>query len=220
MAARPVTDSMTSEADLRAELAELAKRCRAAEQRAAAAEKKAEVMADEMAELRERLARQEASATELSFFGDSEPNHAAPEPTLGLGRDGTDPRVTSLVLAATAVVSGMVTLLAFFNGNLMRPFGLGMLALTIGLAWAAARTRVEPVQVSISNGVVYGASGGTTYRFDLKSDGTQIDMTGEPGDAYWQVRFMRRHMEPFVVDADMVEPHGFVTQLRHYRPSL
>ncbi|WP_181407607.1 hypothetical protein [Nocardioides sambongensis] len=45
-------------------------------------------------------------------------------------------------------------------------------------------------------------------------------MIGRPGDSGWQVRFRRRGLDPYVVDASMVDPHAFVRQLREWRPEL
>lgn len=192
-------------ASLRAERDALARRCEQAEQRV-------RDLTAEVAALREQAA-QRPTASDLSFF-------ASDDAGAGLGRDGSDPRVVPLVLGAIAVVSAMVTLLALLNGTLDSPFGVVMIALTVGLAYAAARTRVPASQVTVTEGVVHAEKDGSTYRFDLRSDATRIEVVGEPGDAYWQVRFLRRAMDPLVVDAEMVDPHSFMAQLREHRPTL
>ena len=205
------------EEELLAELDEMARRCVAAEKHAEAAERRAEAAENRTAELDEEVTRlrgELASSAEPASMGFFEGEEAT------AGGDGSDPRVVPLVLGATAVVSAMVTLLAFVNGNLFTTFGVVMIALTIGLAIAAARTKVPPVEVTMSNGVVYAQRDGSSYRFDLRNDSTRVEMDGQPGDSYWQVRFLRRHMDPLVVDADMVDAAPFVAQLREYRPSL
>lgn len=134
--------------------------------------------------------------------------------------DGSDPRVLSFVLGATSVVAGMVTLLALINGNLFSIFGAVMVLVTLGLGWAAARTRVVPVEVSVLRGIVYVEQGETTHRFDIRKPETKVEVTGQPGDAAWSVRFLRRGLEPFVVDASMVDPDTFLHQMREFRPEL
>ncbi len=124
------------------------------------------------------------------------------------------------MFGATAVVAAMVALLALLNGNLFTPFGVVMVLITIGLAIAAAKTRVTPTEVTVTRGVVYVERAGTTYRFDLRADATQVDVDGRPGDPGWQVRFARRGMDPFVIDAGMVDPASFLAQLREHRPAL
>ena len=205
-----------------ADAAELARRTADAERRAADAERRAaeaERRAQEAEEEADRLAAEVAdlrAANEpFSIFGDADPDDAA-----GPHHDGTDPQVVPLALGATAVVGAMVALLALLNGNLFTPFGLVILALTCALAYAATRARPQPVEVNVTRGIVYAEHKGTTYRFDLHSDATHVEMVGQPGDAYWQVKFLRRNMDPFVVDTDMVDPASFVAQLREYRPSL
>jgi hypothetical protein len=155
-----------------------------------------------------------AAAEPMSIFDGAETRSA------GLATDGSDPRVLSMILAATSVVAGMVALLALFNGNLSTTFGYAMVVTTVILAWAALRTRVMATQVSMSNGVVYIEKGETSYRFDVKHQGTLIDMVGQPGDNYWQVQFHRKGMDDYVIDADMVDAEEFVRQLREYRPNL
>lgn len=182
--------------------------------RLAEAETQVERLTAELAEAHAQLAgRDEGTSDRLSLF-DGEPR---PGELVG---DGSDPRVLSLILGATAVVAGMVTLLALLNGKLGTPFGFIIVALTVGLAWAAARTRVQPIEIHVARGVVYAEQGETSYRFDLRRPETAVEMTGQPGQPGWSVRFPRRHLEPFVVDGSMVDAADFVEKLREYRPEL
>jgi hypothetical protein len=217
MSEAPVPGSATG-----ADAGELARRAADAERRAIDAERRAQDAERRAADAEGEVARLAAEVAELraanepiSIFGDADSADAA-----DLRSDGTDPRVVPLALGATAVVGAMVALLALLNGNLFTPFGLVILALTCGLAYAATRARPQPVEVSVTRGIVYAEHKGTTYRFDLNSEATHVEMVGQPGDAYWQVKFLRRNMDPFVVDTDMVDPASFVAQLREYRPSL
>jgi len=193
---------------LRTERDDLLRRCEAAEGQVAA-------LTRELAAARERVAQLEADDGSLSLFeGDPGPGSDR------LTGDGSDPRILSLVLGATAVVAAMVALLALLNGKIATPFGVVMIALTIGLAWGAARTRVVPVEVSVVRGIVYVEQGETTYRFDLRKPGTQVEVSGRPGESGWAVRFPRRNLDPFVVDGSMVDAADFTRQLREYRPEL
>lgn len=134
--------------------------------------------------------------------------------------DGSDPRVLSLILSATAVVAAMVAVLALINGTLISPFGLIIVLLTLGLAWGAIRTRVVPIEISVTRGIVYIDQGDTSHRFDIRKSPSSVEMVGRPGDAGWQLRFIRRGLDPYVVDATMVDPFTFVEQLREWRPEL
>jgi hypothetical protein len=207
MASGPLDDARME--SIQAERDALAERC-------ARAEQQVRDLTAELAAAHERIAEMEAAAdAPISIFDDSGASAGD-----GLAPDGSDPRVLSLILAATSVVAGMVALLALVNGNLATPFGFAMIAATIGLAYAASRTRARATEVSVSNGVVYIKKGETSYRFDVRHAGTGIDMVGQPGDAAWQVYFHRKGMDDFVVDSRMVEPHEFVRQLREHRPDL
>lgn len=198
------------------EVAELRQRC-------TAAEGEVERLTAELAEARSALARYEqepggdpaaaAAGTGLGLF--ERPSAAA-----GLTGDGSDPRVLSVILTATAVVTGMVAVLALINGTLFSPFGIVIMVLTAVLTWAALRTRVETVEVSVNRGIVYIDQGDTSHRFDIRGAKSTVEMQGQPGDSGWQVRFLRRGMDPFVVDSSMVDPHDFVRQLHQFRPEL
>ena len=207
MASGPLEEQPTE--SLRAERDALAARCADAEQ--------------QVTDLTAQLAAAHAQIADLEAAAAAEPMSifdGADSRSAGLATDGSDPRVLSMILAATSVVAGMVALLALVNGNLSTTFGYAMVVTTVILAWAAMRTRVMATQVSMSNGVVYIEKGETSYRFDVKHEGTLIDMVGQPGDNYWQVQFHRKGMDDFVVDADMVNAEEFVRQLREYRPNL
>ncbi len=196
-----------------ADLAALAAERDALARRCADAEAQVAQLNGELAEAHARLASYEtADGGHLSLFDGTTDDR--------ITGDGSDPRVLSLVLGATAVVSGMVALLALVNGKLGTPFGFIMVALTLGLAWGAARTKVVPVEVSVVRGMVYVQQGESSHRFDLRKPETAVDMVGRPGDSGWAVHFGRRGMDPFVIDASMVDPDHFARQLREYRPEI
>lgn len=215
MATEPVNGPGPAEeiAALRAERDTLARRAAAAEQRASRLEA-------ELAETRDRLRHQEEHADRvgsvardgLSLF---EGGEGTGSPITG---DGSDPRALPLILGATAAVAAMVTLLALVNGNLLTWFGIGMALLTAGLAYAAVATRVQPVEVTLRNGIVYITQGDTKYRFDLSHDGTRVEHRGRPGDQDWAITFARAHTGPFTVDASMVDAHSFAARVAEYRP--
>ncbi|QYJ03915.1 hypothetical protein KUV85_16575 [Nocardioides panacisoli] len=203
----PPDDSET--AALRAERDALARRAAAAERRIAELE-------TELARARGELAQQADREQDdgLSLF---EGGESTGSPIAG---DGSDPRALPLILGATAIVAAMVTLLAFLNGNLFTWFGIGMAAITAGLAYAAVATRVEPVSVHLARGIVHIEQGDTKYRFDLSHEATRVEQHGRPGDSDWRITFARRHTGPFSVDATMVDAAAFSAQVQQYRPSL
>jgi hypothetical protein len=176
------------------------------------AERLAEALATELAELR---AAQDVDPERLSLFDDLTPDSNA-----GAAREGADPAVVMLALGGTAVVSGMVGLYALFDRGLGSPLTLLLLALTCLLGYLAVNSRQETFKVSVSRGMVYIDSSSDSYRFDLRTTTTKIEMIGQPGDAHWQLRFLRRHLDPFTVDATMVDPVEFVHQIREWRPEL
>lgn len=182
-------------------------------------EAKVERLTEELAAAQSYIASLEARVSSggreaLSLFEGGEDSGGP------LNGDGSDPRILSFVLAATAVVTGMVALLTLINHQLFHPFGLVMIAATIGLAWASARTHVDPIEVSVVRGVVYVKQGESTHRFDVRNPSTVVEQVGRPGDASWELRFARRGMDPYVIKASMVDAPEFVARLREWRPEL
>lgn len=196
---------------VRAEYDALKRRCAESEAEAAR-------LAKELDEARRRIAELEARPVAkpepLSFFEGGSDGGAR------LTGDGSDPRILSVILGATAVVAAMVALLALINGTLISPFGAVIVLLTVVLTWAALRTRVEPIEVSVVRGMVYVKKGESTHRFDVRSPSTQVEQVGVPGDPDWEMRFPRKGMDPFVINASMVDAPDFVAQLRQWRADL
>lgn len=175
---------------------------------------------DEVARLTSALESSRAEAAALASGGSLSLFDGGPQPGDRLTGDGSDPRVLSMVLGATAVVAAMVALLTLVNGKLATPFGILIVAVAIGLGWAAARTRVVPVEVSVVRGVVYVEQGESTHRFDIRKPETQVEVVGRPGEPGWAVRFPRKALDPFVIDGSMVDADDFLRQLREHRPEL
>ncbi len=206
MASGPLDSSQAE--SLQAERDALEARCAEAEQHVS------ELIAG-LAAANARIADLESAAdSPISIFDSGDGD------SIGLARDGSDPRVLSVILAATAVVAATVALLALLNDNLDTTFGYAMVLATLSLAYAANRTRLRTSEVSLSSGVVYIKQGESSYRFDIRQPGTGIDMVGQPGDPSWQVYFHRKGMDDFVVDGRMVNAVEFVRQLREHRPEL
>jgi hypothetical protein len=149
----------------------------------------------------------------LSLFDDPQPIE---DPARAA--DGSDPTVLPMALIGVGVVAGLATLLAFFNDRV--GFGLLMLGVTVLLLWLASATWVTPIEVSVNRGIVYIDHGTTKHRFDLRNERTQVEMNGEPGDRDWEVRFVRRGLDPFVIRDGMVDARTFVSRLREWRPEL
>ncbi len=117
--------------------------------------------------------------------------------------------VVGLVLAALAAVSDPTTLTVGVAGT--------MLVLTLAL-WAI-RAASPVAHLSVRGGQLTVVRGGSRLVFDLSGTGyTPVRVEGSPGDRRWKVVFLRRELDPFVIDASMVDPYEFMDVLRRYRP--
>ena len=214
MASEPVGDQTPSSVRPSgpAELRRLRAERDALETRALEAEGLAESLAAELAELR---AEHAVDPDRLSLFDD-----LPPDDTPGVAENGSDPAIVVLALGGTAVVTGVVAVYAALDRGLFSPVALLLSAVTVLLGYLAWNSREETWEVSVGRGMVYIDSSSDSYRFDLRSSTTKIEMTGQPGDAGWQLSFLRRHLDPFTVDATMVDPVEFVRQVREWRPEL
>lgn len=194
-----------------ADLAALRAERDALEARALEAERVAEELAEQLASAREELAHQDAEPGPLSLFEDSE--------SLSPG-SGADHGVLPVALGGVAFVLLVVGVLSLVNNGLFSPFTLLMLGVAAVLGWTAWQSRPVSARVHVDDGVVRIERAGTTYRFDLRSDTCRVDTFGTPGDHDWRIVFRRGRLEPFTVDASMVDPVPFVAELRQYRPRL
>ena len=189
-----------------------------AQRRAASAEARLAEVVAELEILRGgSTPQQEPADGDFSLFQDqlmSQPSLAA---------DGSDPGVLPIALGGTALVGFMVVVLTTVNGRLFQPFGIAMMAITAALAYFAWQTRVERIEVQISDGgVVYVERSSTgALRFDLRSTSTHVAMTGEPGTTSWELTFTRGGgLDPFTVTGAMVDSTAFVQRVRTFRPDL
>jgi hypothetical protein len=214
MATEPVGDGTASSVRPSgpAELRRLRAERDALEARALEAELRAEELAGELAELR---AEQAVDPERLSLFDD-----LPPDDTPGRAERGSDPAVVTLALGGTAVITGVVALYAAFDRGLFSPVALLLLAVTFLLGYLAWNSKEQTFEISVGRGMVYIDSSSDSYRFDLRSSTTKLEMIGQPGDPGWELRFLRRHLDPFTVDATMVDPVEFVRQVREWRPEL
>jgi hypothetical protein len=95
------------------------------------------------------------------------------------------------------------------------------LAITLGvlvlIIWAV-RAGSPAARLSVRAGQLEVLQGGGRFVFDLSGGYTPIEVVGRPGDRNWKVLFLRRNMDPFVIDSSMVDPHEFMEVLRRYQP--
>ncbi len=97
--------------------------------------------------------------------------------------------------------------------------GLAATLLVLTLALWAIRASSPIARLSVHGGQLEVLQGGGRFVFELSEVGyTPIDVVGAPGDRNWKVLFLRRNMDPFVIDSSMVDPHAFMEMLRRYRP--
>ena len=96
--------------------------------------------------------------------------------------------------------------------------GLAAVVLVLTLALWAIRASSPVNHLAVRSGQLEVTRGGDRFVFDLSGGYSPIEVVGTPGDRGWRVLFVRRNMEPFVVDSSMVDPREFMDVLRRYRP--
>jgi hypothetical protein len=98
--------------------------------------------------------------------------------------------------------------------------GIGLAAIVVlatAMLWAI-RAGASVTTLVLRQGQLEIRQQGSRFKLDIASPYTLIEVRGEPGRRGWQVVFPRRGLEPFVVDASMVDPHDFMRVLRFFRP--
>jgi hypothetical protein len=94
-----------------------------------------------------------------------------------------------------------------------------IVVLAAAMLWAI-RAGASITTLTLRQGQLEVVRQGGRFKLDMASQYTQIEVHGQPGKRGWKVVFPRRGMEPFVVDASMVDPDDFMRVLRFFRPSL
>jgi|SoiMethySBSTD1v2_1073268.scaffolds.fasta_scaffold281819_3 hypothetical protein len=96
--------------------------------------------------------------------------------------------------------------------------GLTAVLLVLTLALWAIRTTSPVTHLAVRSGQLVVTEAGGRQLFDLSGGFSPIEVVGTPGDRSWRVLFHRRGMDPFVVDASIVDPRSFMETLQRYRP--
>jgi hypothetical protein len=126
-------------------------------------------------------------------------------------------RLVGLVLLI-ALVGAAVATYAVYRNRTTLTIGLAVtLGVLVIIIWAV-RAGSPPPRLSVRAGQLEVVQAGGRFVFDLSGGYTPIEVVGRPGDRGWKVLFLRRNMDPFVIDSSMVDPHEFMKVLRRYRP--
>jgi hypothetical protein len=96
--------------------------------------------------------------------------------------------------------------------------GLAAVLLVLTLALWAIRASSPITHLAVRSGQLEVTRAGSRSTYDLSGGFTPIEVVGNPGDRGWRVLFLRRGMDPFVVDSSLVDPRAFMEVLRRYRP--
>ena len=118
------------------------------------------------------------------------------------------------------VVAGATTaVLAIANGGLpaiaLLPLFITLLALFF-VIWLGGRS----TDVEIVDGALNLRLGDMRHTFDLRGDGTTIEITGAPESGDWAMTIVRRGLSPVHLDGHTVEPRAFMAALAHWRPEV
>lgn len=142
---------------------------------------------------------------------------------MDLGVEPATRRVTGFLLFAIVVVLALAAAVAYGDPG---PATVGLVLLLVAALLAIWRLRGrhrEATVVATGSRLEIMRNGGR-HVFDLARRDNPVDVVGLPGDRHWRVQFHRRGMRPYVVDASMVDPEGFMRLLHahhcevHYRP--
>jgi hypothetical protein len=128
-------------------------------------------------------------------------------------------RVLTLALLAALVASAYFVRVAVGTQDTAGIGLAGIVVLATAGLWAI-RAGASVTTLTVRQGQLEVVQQGDRFKLDLASQYTQVEVRGEPGKRGWKVVFARRGMEPFVVDASMVDPDDFMRVLRFFRPQL
>lgn len=148
--------------------------------------------------------------------------HAAPSPPGPSTNVDFTPRTRARrvvgVALLLAIVGAALAGYAVYRDRSTLTIGLAVtLGVLVLVIWAVMAGSPAP-RLSVRAGQLEVIQGGGRFVFDLTGGYTPIEVVGRPGDRNWKVLFLRRNMDPFVIDSSMVDPREFMDVLRRYRP--
>lgn len=122
------------------------------------------------------------------------------------------------LLLLTAAAGAAVAAYAVYRDPTTLTIGLAATLGVLVLVLWGVRAGNSTARLSVRAGQLVVVRGGDRFVFELAGGFTPIEVVGRPGDRNWKVLFLRRNMDPFVVDSSMVDPHEFMDKLRRYPP--
>lgn len=122
------------------------------------------------------------------------------------------------LLLMVAVAGAAVAAYAVYRDPTTLTIGVAATLGVLVLVLWAVRAGSAIAHLSVHGGQLEVEQGGGRFVFELAGGYTPIEVVGRPGDRNWKVLFLRRNMDPFVVDSSMVDPHEFMDVLRRYLP--
>jgi hypothetical protein len=125
-------------------------------------------------------------------------------------------RIVGLVLLV-ALSATAAAAYAVYRTRTTLTIGLAVTSGVLVLIIWAVRAGSPPPRLSVRGRQLEVVQSGGRFVFDLSGNYTPIKVVGKPGDRNWRVLFLRRNMDPFVIDSSMVDPHEFMEMLERYR---
>lgn len=125
--------------------------------------------------------------------------------------------IVGLLLLASVCGLGLSAYVAYSDSNVLAG-GISAVLLVLTLALWAIRASSPVTHLAVRSGQLEVTRAGGRSVFDLSGGFTPIEVVGRPGDRDWRVLVLRRGMDPFVVDASMVDPREFMDALGRYLP--
>ena len=136
-----------------------------------------------------------------------------------LGVEPTTRHITTLPILATLVVAVLATAVAYGDPRPVT-IGLALLLVVVLLLTWRFRSRRPTAAVIATGSRLEVVRDGSRHVFDLSCRDNPVDVIGLPGDRQWRVLFHRDGMAPYVVDASMVDPQGFMRVLHAQRSQV
>jgi hypothetical protein len=162
-------------------------------------------------------AEAEADAADSSSAAHAAPPPPGPSTNVVFAPRTRASRVVGMLLLI-ALLGAAVAAYAVYRNRTTLTIGLAVtLGVLVMIIWAV-RAGSPPPRVSVHAGQLEVIQAGGRFVFDLSGTYTPIEVVGRPGDRGWKVLFLRRNLDPFVIDSSMVDPHEFMKVLRRFQP--
>lgn len=148
----------------------------------------------------------------------AEDDEPVPNTVIFKPRRATRTALTSVLVVW--IIASAASVVAAWRDPSQPTIGIAAAIVALTAVTWIVRGGTSVARLTVRGGILEIRKAGQRTSFSLGDSYQIIDVVGKPGSMGWKVLFRRKDLEPYVVDASLVDPKDFMRVLTYYRPEL